>query len=76
MAGREHTLELGVAEKLLSYAKAGLPIILIGDRSNTRFPGISRPGGDARLRQLLADLGKLKSVHVVADRPDVPEAIA
>ncbi|WP_326818468.1 glycosyl hydrolase [Streptomyces sp. NBC_01762] len=76
MAGREHTLELGVAEKLLSYAKAGLPIILIGDWSDARVPGIPRPGGDARLRQLLVDLGKLKSVHIVADRPNVPEAIA
>ncbi|NGO74570.1 alpha-L-rhamnosidase [Streptomyces sp. YC504] len=76
MAGREHTLELGVAEKLLSYAKAGLRVILVGDWSDARVPGRARPGDDERLRRLLAELGTLKTVHTVADRPDIPEAIA
>ncbi|WP_425840090.1 glycosyl hydrolase [Streptomyces fractus] len=76
MIGREHTLQLDVAEKLLDYARAGLPVILIGDWSDAHVPGLAGPGDNDRLRQLLVQLQRLKSVHTVADRPDVPEAIA
>ncbi|GAA2297558.1 glycosyl hydrolase [Streptomyces kunmingensis] len=76
MINREHTLQLDVAEKLLGYARAGLPIILIGDWADAHVPGLARPGENERLRQLLTTLQQLKTVHTVADRPDVPEAIA
>ncbi|MEV1024856.1 glycosyl hydrolase [Streptomyces sp. NPDC050264] len=76
MINREHTLQLDVAEKLLGYARAGLPVILIGDWSDAHVPGLAGPGDNDRLRQLLVRLQALKTVHVVADRPDVPEAIA
>ncbi|MEU6844635.1 glycosyl hydrolase [Streptomyces sp. NPDC046716] len=76
MINREHTLQLDVARKLLAYARAGLPVILIGDWSDAHVPGLAGPGDDDRLRQLLAELQTLKTVHTVADRPDVPEAIA
>ncbi|MFF3493204.1 glycosyl hydrolase [Streptomyces sp. NPDC002795] len=76
MIGREHTLQLDVAGKLLEYARAGLPVILIGDWSDAHVPGLARPGDNDRLRLLLTRLQESKTVHTVADRPDVPEAIA
>ncbi|WP_419999034.1 glycosyl hydrolase [Streptomyces boninensis] len=74
--GRERTLQPGVAEKLISYARAGLPVILIGDWSHARVPGLAGPGDNEKLRALLAELRTLPTVHTVADRPNVPEAIA
>ncbi|WP_394436012.1 glycosyl hydrolase [Streptomyces sp. SGAir0957] len=76
MINREHTLQLDVAEKLLKYARAGLPVIVVGDWSDAHVPGLAGPGDNERLRQLIARLQQLKNVHTVADRPDVPEAIA
>ncbi|RFC70905.1 glycosyl hydrolase [Streptomyces sp. AcE210] len=76
MINREHTLQLDVAEKLLSYARSGLPVILIGDWSDAHVPGLARPGDNERLVRLLDELQELKTVHTVADRPDVPQAIA
>ncbi|MCX5321988.1 glycosyl hydrolase [Streptomyces sp. NBC_00120] len=75
MINREHTLQLDVAGKLLGYARAGLPVILIGDWSDAHVPGLAGPTDNDRLRQLLAELQTVKTVHTVADRPDVPEAI-
>ncbi|MFI6878929.1 glycosyl hydrolase [Streptomyces sp. NPDC050400] len=76
MIGREHTLQLDVAEKLSGYARAGLPVIVIGDWSDAHVPGLAGPGDNERLRALVAELQELDTVHTVADRPDVPEAIA
>jgi hypothetical protein len=76
MNGRERTMELHVAEKLLGYAKAGLPVVVIGDWSDGHVPGLPRPGANERLRRLLAELLVQPTVARVPDRPDVPQALA
>jgi hypothetical protein len=76
MIGREHTLQLDVAQKLLDYAKKGLRIIVIGDWSDGHVPGLPRTGDNERLRGLLVQLLAQPTVFDVPDRPDVPQAIA
>ncbi|WP_327365581.1 glycosyl hydrolase [Streptomyces sp. NBC_01217] len=76
LRGKEHTLQIDVAQKLIGYARAGLPVIVIGNWSDARVPGLPGPGDNNRLRALLAELTALPKVRVVADRPDVPQAIA
>ncbi|WP_461060842.1 glycosyl hydrolase [Streptomyces pseudoechinosporeus] len=76
LSGKERTLQLDVAEKLIAYTKAGLPVIFIGDWSDGHVPTLPGPGDDARLRVLLAELFAQPKVRVVPDRPDVPRAIA
>ncbi|MFE7327461.1 glycosyl hydrolase [Streptomyces sp. NPDC057565] len=76
MSGREHTLQLDVARRLVAYADAGLAIILIGNWSDAHVPGMPAAADDnTRLRELLVELQKRPTVHTVADRPNVPEAI-
>ncbi|MGW0857878.1 hypothetical protein [Streptomyces sp. NPDC002690] len=76
MSGREHTLQLDVARRLVAYADEGLPIVLIGDWSDAHVPSMpAAADDDTRLRELLTELRKRPTVHTVADRPDVPEAI-
>ncbi|MGX1502023.1 UNVERIFIED_CONTAM: hypothetical protein RKD43_000648 [Streptomyces graminofaciens] len=76
MIGREHTLQLDVAEKLVGYARQGLPIIVIGDWKDGHVPGLPRSGDNERLLRLIAELLAQPSVFNVPDRPDVPRAIA
>ena len=76
MIGREHTLQLDVAHKLIGYAREGLRIIVIGDWSDGHVPGLPRTGDNERLRGLLTELLALPTVFNVPDRPDVPRAIA
>jgi hypothetical protein len=76
LSGKEHTLELDVARKLIGYAKAGLPVIVIGDWSDGHVPGLPGPADNSELKALLAELFALPTVRSVADRPDVPQAIA
>ncbi|MFI2413655.1 glycosyl hydrolase [Streptomyces sp. NPDC018947] len=76
MIGREHTLQLDVAEKLVGYAGKGLPIIVIGDWKDGHVPGLPRTGDNARLLELIAELLAQPSVSNVPDRPDVPQGIA
>ncbi|MFI1964919.1 glycosyl hydrolase [Streptomyces pathocidini] len=76
LSGKERTLRIEVAEKLIGYAKAGLPVIIIGDWSDGHVPGLPADGDNERLRKLLTELQALEKVRTVADRPYVPEAIA
>ncbi|MEV5548646.1 glycosyl hydrolase [Streptomyces sp. NPDC052309] len=76
MIGREHTLQLDVAEKLVGYARQGLPIIVIGDWKDGHVPGLPRTGDNERLLELIAELLAQPSVFNVPDRPDVPQGIA
>ncbi|WLQ66393.1 MULTISPECIES: glycosyl hydrolase [Streptomyces] len=76
MIGREHTLQTDVAEKLLGYARKGLPIIVIGDWSDGHVPGMPRTGDNDRLLALIRKLLAQPTVSNVPDRPDVPQGIA
>ncbi|MEU5715772.1 glycosyl hydrolase [Streptomyces sp. NPDC020403] len=76
MIGREHTLQTDVAEKLIGYARKGLPVIVIGDWSDGHVPGMPRTGDNDRLRALIRELLAQPTVSNVPDRPDVPQGIA
>jgi glycosyl hydrolase family 106( putative alpha-L-rhamnosidase) len=73
--GRERTLQVDTAERLVAFARAGLPIIVVGDWSDPRVPGLPRPGENERLRELIAELLAQPSVRNVADRPGIPGAL-
>ncbi|MEV5751541.1 glycosyl hydrolase [Actinoallomurus sp. NPDC052308] len=72
----DSTLQLGVAEKLLKFTRAGLPIVLLGDWSAPVVPGLGSDAENARLRAVVADLLKQPKVKVVATTTDVPTALA
>ncbi|MFF9455700.1 glycosyl hydrolase [Streptomyces flaveolus] len=76
MINREHTLQLDVAEKLVGYARKGLPVIVIGDWKDGHVPGLPKTGNNERLLELIAELLAQPSVSNVPDRPDVPQGIA
>ncbi|MFI8949722.1 glycosyl hydrolase [Streptomyces sp. NPDC053750] len=76
MIGREHTLQLDVAEKLVGHARKGLPIIVIGDWKDGHVPGLPASGENERLLALISELLAQPGVFNVPDRPDVPQAIA
>jgi len=72
---RQSTLSLDVAGRILGYARAGLPIVVVGP------PPIRTPGArdaatrDADLQGVVAELLDLPSVRRVASEADVPEAL-
>src|SRR5690606_3454730 len=52
--GRETTMPLRTARKLLELAKDGLPILVIGDWSRPRVPGLARGEEEAQLSEVFA----------------------
>ncbi|MER7792222.1 glycosyl hydrolase [Streptomyces sp. NPDC097640] len=76
MIGRERTLELGTARKLIELAEDGLPMIVVGDWSDGHVPGLPHDGDDDQLRALITRLLAVPGVRNVADRPDIPAALA
>jgi hypothetical protein len=66
----KNTLPLAMAARLLSYAKQGLPILIV-EPLPLRTPG-NTPGDDAKLKSLLAELQSQKSVHVLGTEKEVP----
>ncbi|MBB4663784.1 glycosyl hydrolase [Conexibacter arvalis] len=75
-AGREPALQLDTAERLLSFAQAGLPIVVVGDWSRPVTPGLARSGQLAQLKSLVDELLAQPTVRNVADRPNIPEGLA
>ncbi len=66
----KNTLPLAIAQKLVAYAKQGLPIVIVGPLPS-RTPG-NTPGDDAKLKSLLTELQNQKSVYSVATEKEVP----
>ncbi|MBB2910893.1 hypothetical protein FHS43_002156 [Streptosporangium becharense] len=75
-AGGECTLPVAVAEKLLGYTRAGLPLVFLGDWSAATVPGVAGQGENERLRAVLAELFTQPKVRVVADKTKVGDALA
>ncbi|MFE9686677.1 glycosyl hydrolase [Streptomyces sp. NPDC006285] len=69
-AASRDSILAGTAKKILGYAKAGLPVIIVGEAPSTA-PGIDAKG-DKDVRSTMAALLKQKSVHVVASEANVP----
>ena len=64
------SMPVNVARKILSYARAGLPVILVGTPPD-RTPG-NTPEADPTLRGVIAELLRERSVSQVAHESDVP----
>ena len=64
------SMPVEVARKILGYARAGLPVIVVGTPPD-RTPG-NTPEADATLRGVIAELLRERSVSRVAHEADVP----
>jgi hypothetical protein len=65
------------AQRLLDFARAGLPTIVIGTwTADVHAEGIAQPGENDRLRALITALIAQSSVRVVADATGIPAALA
>lgn len=64
------SMPVDVARKILSFAKAGLPVIVVGTPPD-RTPG-NTPQADLQLKAVIAELLRLPSVSRVAHEADVP----
>ncbi|MFD7134305.1 glycosyl hydrolase [Streptomyces sp. NPDC059894] len=64
------SIPVATAKKILSYAEAGLPVIVVGTAPGT-VPGLDAKG-DNDLQPVIASLLKQKSVHVVTSEAAVP----
>ncbi|MEO3884400.1 glycosyl hydrolase [Nonomuraea sp. B5E05] len=72
----EPTMTVPVAGRLLEYARAGLPIVLLGAWESASVPGLPADGENERLRDLVAALLAEPTVRMVAGQADVPGALA
>jgi hypothetical protein len=64
------SMPVNVARKILGYARAGLPIIVVGTPPD-RTPGFL-PGSDAELHKIIGDLLETQNVCQVPHESDVP----
>jgi hypothetical protein len=64
------SMPVNVARKILGFARAGLPVIVVGAPPD-RTPG-NTPAGDAVLKSVIRDLLAEKSVRRVPHQADVP----
>jgi hypothetical protein len=64
------SMPLDVARRILAFAKAGLPVVIVGKAPN-QTPGRT-PKEDVELQGLMSQLVKIKNVHQVAHEGDVP----
>jgi hypothetical protein len=64
------SMPVEVARKILGFARAGLPVIVVGALPD-RTPGLA-PGSDAELQTIIRDLLAEKSVYRIAHESDVP----
>ncbi|MFF5078426.1 glycosyl hydrolase [Actinoplanes sp. NPDC000266] len=70
----ETTLDLATATKILSWARAGLPVVIVGE-TPSRVRGLA-PGQDARLRAVIGQLLAQRTVRVVDREAAVTGALA
>jgi hypothetical protein len=74
--GKEHTLSVRAARRLLAYAQAGLAIVVIGDWSDVHPIGLAAPGETQTLRVLVTALLAQGRVRVVTAPAGIPAALA
>ncbi|MGI8332409.1 glycosyl hydrolase [Actinomadura scrupuli] len=76
VAGREHTMPVETAERLVEFASKGLPIVFVGSWSDAHVPGVPKPGENDKLQALLTRLLAQPTVRTVADTAGIPDALA
>ncbi|MFJ6917150.1 glycosyl hydrolase [Streptomyces sp. NPDC101133] len=74
--GSTPTLALADARKLLGFARAGLPVVLLGAFDQALTPGVPASGETERLRDVLTRLLALPNVVRVTEKTAVGDALA
>jgi glycosyl hydrolase family 106( putative alpha-L-rhamnosidase) len=74
--GKEHTLTVPAARRLVAYAKKGLAVVVIGDWSDVHPAGLGADGDTETLRGLIRELLAEPRVRVVTDQTGIPAALA
>jgi hypothetical protein len=69
----KNTLPVATAQKILDFAKKGLPVIIVGQLP-TNTPG-NTPSEDAKLKAILANLLLQKTVHKASTEAEVPKLL-
>ena len=69
-------LMLDSATRLLSYAKDGLPMLVVGDWSGATAYGYGEQSENKKIESAVAQLLKQKSIVIVATRADMEAGIA
>ncbi|NYI12192.1 hypothetical protein BKA05_003707 [Nocardioides marinus] len=75
LRSQEVTLDLATARRLADFARAGLPVVLIGDWSQVNPTGIATDAEAAEVRALLAEVAGRPTTRTVAEA-QVGEALA
>jgi hypothetical protein len=73
--GRQSTMPVETAEKLLELAGSGLPVLAVGDWSNPVPSGLDQGGERDRLKTLFQQLLSLPNVVNVPDRAAIREGL-
>ncbi|MFD0852026.1 alpha-L-rhamnosidase, partial [Actinomadura adrarensis] len=63
--GKESTLTVSAAERILELTRQGLPVVFLGDWSAATVPGVAKEGENERLRSVLGRLFAQPKVKVV-----------
>jgi hypothetical protein len=73
---RSILLRVATARKLLDWAKAGLPIVIVGNWSAPSVPGLAKPGENATLKGLIDQLLSQPTVRNPQTKDLIPPALA
>ena len=74
--GSESAISLDGAQRLLSYARAGLPVVVLGNWTTVASTGHVDPTQDAAVAAAIAELLGQPTVVQVADLSQIPAALA
>lgn len=74
--GGECTIAVETAQRVLQLARAGLPVIFLGDWSSVAPVGLAQPGETDRVSALVKQIQALKTTRTVAADTDIPGALA
>lgn len=75
-SGNAAVMPTDTAKRLVELARAGLPMIVVGDWSSVHAYGQAEAGDNGQLRELFAQLLALPNVVDVAARANVPDGLA
>lgn len=74
------SMPVATAEKILSYAKAGLPIVIVGEAPSKvgSFCGSDKAmnAENAKLAEIMAEIEALSTTKIVATKDNVPAALS
>lgn len=69
-------LTLDTASRMLSYARDGLPILVVGNWTGIRAYGYGESSESARIAEMFEEMLKLPNVVIVPDRASMGEGVA